>query len=264
MVGALPLAVTDMGETPGTDSPPVIVLHGLFGRRRNWQGIQKRLAQKTRIVTADMRNHGDSPWSDDMTYEAMAADIAHLIRDLGAGPALVVGHSMGGKAAMTLALTEPDALKAAMVIDVAPVPYDHSYDDYIAAMRSIPLDRLNRRSEADIYLQDAVPDPAVRAFLLQNLGQDDEGLRWQVNLDAIDRHMPDILDFPVTGGTSYDGPMRFLAGGASDYIKDRDWDAIEGLFPWATLERIDGAGHWVNADKPAETIAAIEAFIDAA
>lgn len=253
----LPLAITDLGN-----GQPVIVLHGLFGRRRNWQGIQKRLADKARIITVDLRNHGDSPWSDDMSYPAMAEDIAGLIDGLQAGPALVVGHSMGGKAAMTLALSAPEAVKALMVVDIAPVAYGHQYAPYIDAMRGVPLSALARRSEAESYLQDAITDPGIRAFLLQNLGQDDDGLKWQVNLDAIEHGMADILEFPGFAGDPYEGPAVFLSGGNSDFVQDAYRPMIESLFPMAAYQVIDGAGHWVHAEKPADVIAAISAFID--
>ena len=253
---AIPLAITDQG-----DGPPVIVLHGLFGRRRNWQGLQKRLATNARIIAADMRNHGDSGWDDVMTYGAMADDVAALIKHLEIAPALVIGHSMGGKAAMSLALSSHEVVKALMVIDIAPVPYDHNYAPYVDAMRHVPLAKLERRSQAEGYLADAIDDRAVRAFLLQNLGQNDDGLYWQVNLDAIESGMPDILDFPMTAGNPYDGPTTFIAGGNSDYIEDAHYPIIESLFPSATFASIEGAGHWVHAEKPTEMIAAMKTFI---
>lgn len=256
-MSALPLATTELGT-----GQPVIVLHGLFGRRRNWQGIQKRLAEKAFIITADLRNHGDSPWADDMTYPAMAEDLVKLIDDLHAGPALVVGHSMGGKAAMTLALNAPEAISGLMVVDIAPVAYGHQYAPYIDAMRSVPLAELTRRSQAEDYLENGITDPGIRAFLLQNLGQDEAGLKWQVNLDAIEHGMADILSFPGLNGDPYEGPTVFLSGGKSDYVQDAYRPAIEGLFPMASYQVVDNAGHWVHAERPDEVIAAIAAFID--
>ncbi len=252
---ALPLSTSDLG-----DGTPILILHGLFGRKRNWQAIQKRLADDARIISADMRNHGDSPWDDDMSYTAMADDLAGLIQDIDAGPAVVVGHSMGGKAAMTLALGNPDLLKGLMVIDIAPVPYEHSYQPYIDAMRRVPLRDLERRAQAEQYLAEAIADPGVRAFLLQNLGQDDDGLKWQVNLDAIERGLPVILDFPADSGDPYEGPALFLRGGNSDFVEDAHVPLIENLFPMAEHADIPGAGHWVHAEKPEEVIRAIRGF----
>lgn len=255
---ALPLSINELGE--GT---PVIILHGLFGRRRNWQAIQKRLATDARIITADMRNHGDSPWDDEMSYPAMATDLARLIKELDAGPCFVVGHSMGGKAAMVLALTEPELVKGLMVIDIAPVPYKHTYQPYIDAMRKVPLDELERRSQAEDYLEDAITDPGIRAFLLQNLGQDDEGLKWQVNLSAIENGLPNLLGFPNDIGDPYDGPSLFLRGGASDFVEDAHLPIIDSLFPMASHADIHGAGHWVHAEKPEEVIRQIGDFTKA-
>ena len=252
---AVPLSISDLG-----DGTPILILHGLFGRKRNWQTIQKRLADGARVISADMRNHGDSPWADDMSYTAMADDLAGLIRDLDAGPAIVIGHSMGGKAAMTLALNNPDLLTGLMVIDIAPVPYEHSYQPYIDAMRSVPLPELERRSQAEEYLAEVISDPGIRAFLLQNLGQNDDGLKWQVNLDAIERGLPAILDFPADSGTPYEGPALFLRGGNSDFIEDAHVPLIENLFPIAGHAEVTGAGHWVHAEKPEEIIRAIRDF----
>ena len=251
------LATTDLGQ-----GKPVVILHGLFGRRRNWQGIQKRLAADARIVAADLRNHGDSPWSDIMTYGAMADDLANLIETTFDGAATVVGHSMGGKAAMDLALRYPDIVDALVVIDIAPVPYAHNYAPYIDAMRRVPLAQLSRRGEAEAYLGETLKDSAIRAFILQNLGQDDDGLKWQVNLDAIEAGMPNILDFPDTGAAKYEGPSLFIAGGSSDYIDQDERARIGALFPSARHQVIKDAGHWVHAEKPAAVIGSLSAFID--
>lgn len=252
---ALALNHTDFG-----DGVPVIILHGLFGRLRNWQGLQKQLARQARIITADLRNHGDSPWADDMSYTAMAADIAKLIDDLDVGPAVVVGHSMGGKAAMCLALSEPDLVKALMVIDISPVDYYNDYRPYIDAMRGVPLSELSRRGEAEQYMKDGIPDPGIRAFLLQNLGESDDGLVWQANIDAIERGMPDIMTFPNFDGIAFEKPTRFVIGGTSDYVKPDHRDRITELFPNASHTVIKDAGHWVHAEKPKEVMAEITEF----
>ena len=252
---ALPLATTDLGSGNG---PPLVILHGLFGRRRNWQAIQKQLARKHRVITADLRNHGDSPWDDDMTYPAMASDIGKLVQDLDAGPAIVVGHSMGGKAAMSLALSNPDIIASLVVIDIAPVPYDHDYSGYIEAMKSVPLDKTERRADAESFLTGEVEDPGIRNFLLQNLETTDGGLAWRVNLDVIDKAMPTALEFPPADGKSFDGKALFIAGGKSDYIKHENRDVISALFPQARHIKIKDAGHWVHAEKPQEIVATLE------
>lgn len=253
---AVALNHTDIGA-----GVPVVILHGLFGRLRNWQGMQKQLARHARIITADLRNHGESPWSNEMSYPAMAADIAKLINDLGIGPAIVVGHSMGGKAAMCLALSEPDLVKALMVIDISPVDYRNDYGPYFTAMRSVPLNELARRGEAETYLKDGIKDPGIRAFLLQNLGESDGHLTWQANIDAIEQGMPDIMTFPEFDWATFEKPTRFVIGGTSDYVKPDHRKPITALFPNATHTVIKDAGHWVHAEKPAEVMAEIKAFV---
>lgn len=252
---AVPLTTTDLGTADGA---PIVIVHGLFGRRRNWQAIQKQIARTRRVVAADLRNHGDSPWDATMTYAAMAGDIGALIESLNAGPAILVGHSMGGKASMRLALERPELLAALVVIDVAPIAYTHDYTDYIRAMRSIPLDTITRRADAEQFLLSDVPDKGIRDFLLQNLEQSGDGLSWKVNLDVIAAAMPEILAFDAPPGRTFDGRTLFVAGDRSDYIKREYRDAIAALFPQAKHIRIKDAGHWVHAEKPAEIITVIE------
>lgn len=254
---AVALHHTDTG-----DGIPVIILHGLFGRLRNWQGMQKQLSRHARIITADLRNHGESPWSDEMSYPAMAADIAKLINDLNIAPAVVVGHSMGGKAAMALALSEPDLLRSLMVIDISPVDYKNDYGPYIDAMRTVPLEKLKRRGEAEEYLKADIPEPGIRAFIMQNLGENDGVLSWQANIDAIENGMPNIMTFPDFDDATFDKPTRFVIGGTSDYVKPDHREAITSMFPSASHAVIKDAGHWVHAEKPAEVMAEISEFVE--
>lgn len=254
-----PLAVA-LNHTDRGDGVPIIILHGLFGRLRNWQGMQKQLARDARIITADLRNHGESPWSNEMSYPAMAADIAKLIEDLDAGPAMVVGHSMGGKAAMALALSESDLVRSLMVVDIAPVDYQNDYGPYINAMRAVPLADLSRRGEAEEYLKSDIPDPGIRAFIMQNLGESDNGLAWQANIDAIENGMPNIMTFPDFADATFEKPTRFVIGGTSDYVKADHRSTIMSLFPKASHAVIKDAGHWVHAEKPAEVMAEISSF----
>ena len=257
----LPTAVA-LNHTDCGDGVPIVILHGLFGRLRNWQGMQKQLARAARIVTADLRNHGESPWSDEMSYPAMAADIAKLIGDLNIAPAVIVGHSMGGKAAMCLALSQPELVQSLMVVDIAPVDYQNDYGPYIDAMRAVPLTELSRRGEAEEYLKADIPETGIRAFIMQNLGETEGGLAWQANINAIENGMPNIMTFPNFAGATYDGPTRFVIGGTSDYVKAEHRHQIMSLFPNASHAVIKGAGHWVHAQKPAEVMAEISTFAD--
>lgn len=231
---------------------PVLFLHGLFGTGRNFEGVARKLKEQAEIWTVDLRNHGQSAWSDTMAYTAMAADVAAFIEAQGLKRPAVIGHSMGGKTAMALALTRPELVERLLVADIAPVTYGRDLAEYAIAMRALDLDGLTRRSEADALLRDAVPDDTVRAFLLQNLVTSPEGaLVWRLNLDAIANGIDDIVGFPdELLDLHYNGPTLFLYGGASDYVRPEHEDIIRRLFPNATLDAMPEARHWLHADQP--------------
>ncbi len=237
-----------------TDRPPLLIAHGLFGSARNWGVIAKRLSADREVTAVDMRNHGDSPRSDVHDYSAMAADLAEVIGDR---PHDVLGHSMGGKAAMVLALTRPGTVNRLIVADIAPVAYTHTQAHLIEAMRAVDLSTVTRRSEAAEQLRDM--DDGTRAFLLQSL--DVQAKRWALNLDALDANMAAILGFPDIAGP-VETPAFFLSGGESDYVRPEHRDRIKALFPNARFAKIPGAHHWLHAEKPREFEGAVRAFLD--
>ena len=239
-----------------TAQPPILIAHGLFGSARNWGVIAKRLSATRRVLTVDMRNHGESPWQGAHGYPDLAADLAEVIAAHG-GQADVLGHSMGGKAAMALALTAPAAVRRLIVADIAPVAYGHTQQHLVDAMRAIDLSAVATRGDADRQLSAHVEEAGVRAFLLQSL--DVKGRRWRLNLDVLERDMPLILGWPDLGG-AFEGPALFLAGAESDYVSREDRPTIKALFPNAKFARIPGAGHWLHADRPREFEAAVAAF----
>ncbi len=243
-----------------TALPPLLIVHGLFGSARNWGAIARRMASDREVVTVDMRNHGESPWFPTHGYADMAADLAEVIDAIG-GRADVVGHSMGGKAAMQLALTRGEKVGRLVVADIAPVGYGHSQNHLIGAMRGLDLAGLDSRSEADRRLAATVDDAGVRAFLLQSLDLKADPPRWRLNLDVLEAEMPGIIGWPGTGG-QFDGPVLFLAGAGSDYIRPEHRAGIKQLFPQAKQAKIPGAGHWLHADRPREFEAALRAFLD--
>ncbi len=236
--------------------PPILIAHGLFGSARNWGVIAKRLSGARRVLAVDMRNHGDSAWTDSHRYPDLAADLAEVIAAHG-GQADVLGHSMGGKAAMALALIHPEAVRRLIVADIAPVAYGHTQAHLVAAMRAVDLSRVQTRRDADAQLAAHVAEAGVRAFLLQSL--DVKARHWRLNLDVLDRFMPDILGWPDLAGP-FDGPALFLSGALSDYVKPDHRAPIKALFPAAKFAKIPGAGHWLHADKPREFEASIAAF----
>lgn len=242
-----------------TDRPPLVIAHGLFGSGRNWGVIARRLSDQRQVIAVDMRNHGASAWSGRHDYPAMADDLAEVIGAAG-GVADVSGHSMGGKAAMMLALRHPDLVRRLVVADIAPVAYTHSQMPMIAAMRAVDLSALARRSDAEEQLAAQGVERALQSFFTQSLDLAER--RWRLNLDALEAEMDKIMGFPRTEAR-WTGPALFLSGGDSDYVRREHRPAIKALFPAARFARIPGAGHWLHADRPREFEGAVRAFLNA-
>lgn len=240
---------------------PLVVLHGLFGSGRNWSGFARRLTGY-RVIAVDARNHGASPWADDMDYAAMAGDVLELIGALSLDRPAVLGHSMGGKTAMMAALMRPEAIGALIAADVAPAAYSHSHLPLVRAMQAVDLTRVHRRADADAALAGAAPDPAMRDFILQNLVFENGAARWRINLASIAAHMTPLIGWSVPPGAGvYDGPALFVHGGKSAYVRPEHRGEIRRLFPRAEIVTIDGAGHWIHSDRPVEFVAAVERFL---
>ncbi|MCX7558888.1 alpha/beta fold hydrolase [Sulfitobacter sp. F26204] len=244
---------------PAPDTPPLIIAHGLYGSGRNWGVIAKRLSDTRRVLTPDLRNHGTSPREKTQSYPDMAADLAELITYVG-GPVDLCGHSMGGKAAMALALTQPHLIRKLIVADIAPVTYGHSQQGMIDAMRTVDLAGLTRRSDAESQLAMAGIEPALQSFFTQSL--DIPNKRWRLNLDVLEAEMDKIMGWPTTLDGPFDGPTLFLSGGASDYVTPAHRPRIKALFPKARFARIPGAAHWLHAEKPREFEASLRVFLD--
>ena len=239
-----------------SDATPLLIAHGLFGSARNWGVVAKRLSEKRVVTTVDMRNHGESPWFEGHRYPDMADDLASAI----AGKSDVLGHSMGGKAAMLLALNHPEKVRKLVVADIAPVAYTHTQTPLIDAMRGLDLGAVETRGDADRQLQSTIDEPGVRAFLLQSL--DVKERHWRLNLDVLAEEMDHIVGFPEVSGT-FDGPALFLSGANSDYVRQEHREPIRALFPAARFAKIPGVGHWLHAEKPREFEAAVSAFLAA-
>jgi pimeloyl-ACP methyl ester carboxylesterase len=242
---------------------PVAFLHGLLGASQNFGAIAKALAARGhRALALDLRNHGASPHAPTMSYAEMADDVAETLRAQNAWPAAIVGHSMGGKVAMALALAHGEGVARLCIADVAPVTYPApSFIRYLDAMRAVPLREGLTRREADAALIAASDNPALRGFLLQNLIFTESPPRWRVPLDTIVREMPKIGGWSDPPGR-YDGPTLILAGDASDYIKPEDHARFRAMFPAARFARI-AAGHWLHADNPHAFIAEVTRFLEA-
>ena len=243
------LAVHAAGE-----GPVVALLHGLFGSARNLGVVQRALAPQFRVLALDMRNHGASAHDPAMDYATMAADVLETLDAEGALPAAVIGHSMGGKVAMRLALAAPDQVRRLVVADIAPVAYPSHFGAFAATMLTVPPGAT--RPEADAILAPVVQDKAVRSFLLHNFRP---GHGWRIGLPEITAALPGIETWDGTG--LYAGPALFVTGALSRYVQAGHYAAIRALFPAARFVAIKDAGHWLHAEQPDAFAATLAAFL---
>ena len=258
--------------TKGHGPRHVVFLHGLFGQGKNFSGVATSLAEELGDVTVhllDLPNHGHSAWTVELSYVAMAEQIAVWMRGHARG-AVLVGHSMGGKMAMLVALLHPDLVQKLVVADISPGQSAgvHSFAGYIEAMKAIDLGALTSRTQADEALREAVPSATVRGFLLQNLRRIPAAepgrpatWRWQMNLDLLGRELPLVAGWPDEEFAPWQGPVLWVAGQQSTYISDVHRPAMKALFPQVRLVTIKNAGHWVHAEQPAAFVAVLKAFI---
>jgi pimeloyl-ACP methyl ester carboxylesterase len=241
---------------------PLVVLHGLFGSGRNWQSHARQFSSQYRVISADLRNHGDSFHADEMNYSLMADDVEELLRQLGIDQCYMLGHSMGGKVAMALALQNRDLFRAMVVADIAPVAYFHHYDDLIDPIRALRLDQLESRAQADQLLRQNIPEDQLRSFLLQNLVRETDGWRWRVNWPIIQRDMEFLTGFvDVPGERVVDVPTLFVRGENSDYVGAAEIEAINRYFSAASISTIEDAGHWLHAENPEAFSRAVLEFL---
>lgn len=239
---------------------PLIILHGLFGSSDNWFSLAKVFSERYTVYAIDQRNHGQSPHSDEFNYPLLTEDLEgflkmHLIEN-----PFVIGHSMGGKTAMNLAIKNPATIEKLIVVDIAPKSYPVHHDKILEGLAAIPIDTLSSRTEADKILSEYVQDMSVRQFLLKNLSRNSEGkFEWKINIFAIEKHIEEIGE-----GMQYEGvfqkPALFVKGARSNYFKPGDDELILKLFPQAILKIVD-AGHWVQAEKPQEFVETVLNFL---
>lgn len=250
-------------KTVGDSGPTVVFLHGLFGQGRNFATIARTLQPDLRSVLVDLPDHGRSGRTEEFGYERYADAVAAHVEGSDAAPVHVVGHSLGGKVAMVLALRRPDLVDRLVVVDIAPASSDETgqFDHYLDALTGLDLDALTGRGQADEQLARHVEDPVVRGFLLQNLSTADGVWRWQANLDLLRRSLPTIGGFPDLGGATFDHPVLWVAGEHSTYIRPEHREAMRALFPRTYLVTVKGAGHWVHSEQPERFIATLRRFL---
>ncbi len=248
------LHATELGA-----GPPVALLHGLFGAGRNLGVVQRRLAAEFRTIALDLRNHGASPHAPGMRYAELAADVLETLQGLDALPAALIGHSMGGKTAMQMALRRPQAVTRLLVADIAPVAYAPHLHAEIAAMSGLALTPGMTRAAADAALAPALPDPVVRGLLLANL-RFGAAPTWRIGLAEIAAALPELEGWEAPEG-AYSGPTLFVAGARSRYIRPEHRPTIRALFPHARFVTLKDAGHWLHADNPEGFVAVAVAFL---
>ena len=255
MAKVLPLTARELG---GTGSP-IVILHGLLGSSRNWQSAGVALATSGhRVIGLDLRNHGSSPWDDDCSYAAMAEDVRAFLQTEKLDSVHLIGHSMGGKVAMRLALSYPQLVNRLTVVDIAPRAYSDRVRVEFTAMNSMDLSKIKSRRDAENQLMDTVTDWGMRQFILTNLNSDENGIwKWTVNREALTQSLKPILDFTVDENETFSGPTRFIRGGKSNYITDADYSLIKKHFPSADCVTLPQSGHNPHFDSRAEFVEAV-------
>ena len=229
---------------------PVVLVHGLFGSGTNLRAIARKLAEQHRVFNVDLPNHGRSPHTSSMTYDDMSEALYEFSRTIATPGLNWVGHSMGGKAVMHLALTHSECVNRLVVMDIAPVNYEHGHAEFIEAMSAIDLNSVGSRADVDRELGKTVTDSATRLFLLQNLKLKEGQYAWRINLPVLRQFHGDIMAFPELTGSTFYGPTLVLSGAESGYVSNAHHHTILRYFPNSAFSVVRGAGHWLHADQP--------------
>uniref|UniRef100_A0A4Y0BL24 sn-1-specific diacylglycerol lipase ABHD11 n=1 Tax=Anopheles funestus TaxID=62324 RepID=A0A4Y0BL24_ANOFN len=265
----VPLSFTRYeNNVSSNNAPPVLVLHGLFGSKSNWNSLAKAFHKNTKpvrkIYAIDARNHGDSPHTDEHSYDHMVEDLVQLYKTLGIQQASIIGHSMGGRAMMLLALKYPELVEKAVIVDISPTPglgtSNTNIPLFLQSMKMIQISSdatiHQARKIADEQLSRIVSEKPLRDFLITNLvkGEKEGGqFRWRINLQSLERNFNSgVAQFPNLAELKFEGPTLFIAGGRSDYVKSEDIPLIKKLFPNSDVTYVKDAGHWVHSEKSTE------------
>ncbi|XP_064460978.1 sn-1-specific diacylglycerol lipase ABHD11-like [Ornithodoros turicata] len=272
---SVPLAFAEVSPTNADPSkPPIIILHGLLGSKTNWRSLSKSLTNAVRCnaFALDARNHGESPHTEDMDYMLMASDLELFMKERNIRNTILLGHSMGGRTAMTFAMTRPSLVDRLIIVDVAPTYMPHTVNEeassYLRSMQAaLPhlrpdMDVNDARREADKQLSTVVLDKGVRQFLLMNLYKGKNGYEWLANTTSLLHNLHHISKMAPLKGLTYQGETLFVCGGNSRYVRKEHHPAIKDCFPNSEIVYISGAGHWVHADKPAEFLSVVTEFLN--
>jgi pimeloyl-ACP methyl ester carboxylesterase len=240
--------------------PPLVILHGLFGSADNWYSISRELDTEFTMYLVDLRNHGDSPHSEEWNYEVMAEDLLELVNEEGLDKVYLMGHSMGGKVAMTFAVNNSKRVERLIVADISPRYYPVHHEVIIEGLLGMNLPEIQSRKEADEALADFIPDFGTRQFLLKSLGRNEDGFYWKINLPVIVRHIEEVGK-ALEKDARYKGKTLFMAGEKSNYIQQKDMESILDHFPKFQLKTIFDAGHWMHAEQPKAVVREIRSFL---
>lgn len=258
------------------EGEPLIILHGLYGSSDNWMNIGKAFSESHSVYLVDQRNHGHSPHSDKHNYYVMRDDLLEFMENQGIKKANIIGHSMGGKTALFFAVAYPEMIQRLIVVDIAPTPYQmltnsnpHALNhlNIINALYNLDIGHINTLKEADSHLAEVIPYQRVRQFLLKNLKRDKKGtFRWLLNLKTIRNELPSILDGLdpdkyQNNTENFTFPVLFIKGEQSEYIQQKDKESILKIFPHAGIQTIEGAGHWVHAEKRGKFLEMVSKFL---
>lgn len=242
---------------------PLIILHGLFGMSDNWVSLGRKLGEYFHVYLLDLRNHGQSPHSPEFNYPVLAADLLEFLQDNKIQAANLLGHSLGGKASMLFSLQHSEMVRKLIVVDIAPKAYSHPhFKQFLKLLLNMDLGKIHSRIESDRILAAKIPQTAIRQFLLKNLRRNEQNrFEWKLNLKALYENLDKVLEAIDSGGKTFDGPVLFLRGERSDYIKDEDIPQIKELFPKAVIKTVPGATHWVHADNPQFVLQTVTDFV---
>ncbi len=239
---------------------PLVILHGLFGSSDNWFTLAKTFFQHYKVYLVDQRNHGQSPHTEEFNYKLLTEDIENFLLSNAIADSIVIGHSMGGKAAMNIAVKRPDMISKLIVVDIVPKTYPVHHDHILDGLEAIDLAKLTSRTEADLILSKFIPESDVRQFLLKNLTRKtDGGFEWKINFKSIDHHIEEIGQGMQYHG-KFDKPSLFIKGSKSNYYSDGDEELIRSIFTNSTFSTLD-TGHWVQAEKPIEFANTVMEFL---
>ena len=243
----------------------LFIFHGLYGRARNWQSIAKELSNNYlfTIITVDLRNHGENKFEEDHSYSLMAKDIIELFQFLNIKRTNILGHSMGGKLAMILSIKHPQCINKLIIADIAPISYENNETKIIDALINLDLNLIKTRNDADNFLSKEILDKSLRLFLLQNLKFTDNNLRWTINLKAIKNSLNNLKAFPEFNKINkFNNKTLCVYGANSNYVNENNLTDFNIFFTDMSFKKIEGAGHWLHAEKPKEFIYIITQFLN--